>query len=124
MDQPEKPQAPQDLLEPARSLASEAFKEGNVSTVFGAPVKLDDHTVIPIASVSMGGGAGGVRSIGAALDFVRGLFRRRKASMTSPSRALAGGGGFGMEIRPLGFLHEHDGHVVFSQIEAPPRRKP
>jgi len=85
-------------------------REGNVTSVFGAPMKLDNKTVIPVAFVNVGSGGAGVLVPAAQrlLDRIRRLL---------PARLGAGGGGFGIHVRPIGYLHEEDGRVVFTRID-------
>jgi uncharacterized spore protein YtfJ len=101
--------------------------EGSVRAVFGPPTKLETRTIIPVASVALGGGGGGMGSLGAAID---GLRRRFLGGVTSnwlsaaapkpreePGRTFVGGGGGGLDVRPVGFICEEDGRVVFRRID-------
>lgn len=99
----------------ARDLAAMVEREGNVRAVFGEPMKLESRVVIPVASVAMGGGGGGLRALGAAVDIVRRWLRRGNTHV-APSRTFLGGGGGGIDVRPVGFLSEQDGRVVFTPI--------
>jgi len=90
--------------------------EGNVRAVFGEPVKLETRTVIPVATVALGGGGGGVRTLGSAIDIVR-RWTSRKDTARAPAPVLAGGAGGGLEVRPAGFIWEEAGKVVFTRIE-------
>ena len=100
-----------------RCIAHIFESEGNVRTVFGPPVKLDTRTVVPVARVSIGGGGGGVRSLGATIDGLRALFAWTCGCKVPAARTLAGGGGLGIDVRPIGFLSEEDGRVVFTRID-------
>jgi uncharacterized spore protein YtfJ len=106
------------FAEIARSLAHAVEAEGNVRAVFGAPMKLDTHTIVPVATVKVGGGGGGVRSLGAAVSALRELVRWRRSTEVAPSRSFAGGGGMGIDVRPIGYLVEEDGRVTFKPIDA------
>ena len=110
LPQPPIPRPSGDFARAAADVARMLEREGNVTSVFGAPVKLDNKTVIPVAFVNVGSGGGGVFVPAAQrfLDRIRRLL---------PARLGAGGGGFGIHVRPIGYLHEEDGHVVFSRID-------
>lgn len=87
-------------------LAQTLEKEGNVKAVFAEPIKLEHHTVVPVATVAFGAGVGGARGIpgipGKALEALSKLF---------------GFGGLGgIDVRPVGFIHERKGEVVFTAI--------
>jgi uncharacterized spore protein YtfJ len=99
-----------ELARAAAEIAHMLEHEGNVNSVFGAPVKLDTKTVIPVAFVNVGSGGGGVF-----VPAARRFFERIRRLL--PARVGAGGGGVGIHVRPIGYLHEEDGHVVFSRIE-------
>ena len=88
-------------------------QEGNVDVVFGKPVKLDTCTIIPVATVSLGGGGGGLLRLGPTVDVIRRWIRRS----VSPGSRIGGGGGWGIDVRPVGFLSEVGGHVVFTSID-------
>jgi uncharacterized spore protein YtfJ len=104
------------LTSVAHDIVAVLEHDGNVRAVFGAPMKLDTRTVIPVASVAMGGGAGGIRTLGSAIATAR-KWLWRKDVHVDPSHSVAGGGGGGIDVRPVGFLHEDDGRVVFTPIE-------
>jgi len=99
-----------DFARAAAEVAHMLEREGNVTAVFGAPMKLDTKTVIPVAFVNVGSGGGGVL-----MPAARRFFDTLRKFL--PARVGAGGGGFGIHVRPIGYLHEEDGHVVFSRIE-------
>lgn len=93
------------LEEMVKQVTEMLEKEGNSKVVFGELVKLDTHNIIPVAAVEVGGGAGG----------------------THPSKPLpfvAGGGGMALKIRPVGFIQERDGQVVFTPIHVDVAHKP
>ncbi|MGZ6142487.1 MAG: spore germination protein GerW family protein [Myxococcales bacterium] len=88
-----------------KQVAETIQKEANVRAVFAEPMKLDTHIVVPVASVVVsigGGGGGGSRKPGAELQRFFG----------------GGGGGVNVTATPVGFIHEKDGQVVFTYIEA------
>lgn len=91
-------------------IAQTVQKEANVSAVFGAPLKLDNHTVIPVAVVvvSLGGGGGGLLSKVA-----------EKTGVEAVAKPLGAGGGGGMNVVtvPVGFLSEKEGEVVYTPIQ-------
>jgi len=99
-----------DLARAAAEVAHMFERGGNVTSAFGAPMKLDTKTVIPVAFVNVGSGGGGFLG-----PMARRLFDRIRKML--PARVGGGGGGFGIHVRPIGYLHEEDGHVVFSHIE-------
>lgn len=84
-------------------------REANVQAVFGQPIKLDEHTVIPVAlvTVSVGGGGGGFLS----------RVAEKAAQAAAGGSGGGGGAGFSVSAVPLGFLSERDGQVVYSPIE-------
>jgi len=99
----------------ARAVAELLEREGNVGTVFGAPVKIDEHAIIPVGRVVIGVGGGGVGALGAAVETVKRLVPG--SAHVTPSRTLAGGAGLNVTIEPAGFLFEEDGKVVFTPID-------
>ncbi|HEX7672025.1 MAG TPA: spore germination protein GerW family protein [Polyangiaceae bacterium] len=109
------------IVSVANEIAAAVEREGNVRAVFGAPTKLDTRVVIPVASVAMGGGVGGVSALGAAVRKVLGWISSPNVDV-EPSRTILGGGGGGIDVRPVGFLSEEDGRVVFTRIEDRPRK--
>jgi len=72
---------------------------GNAKAIYGEPIKLETHTVVPVAAlvVTVGGGGGALSAIG------------------------GGGGGLTMKVAPVGYLHEKDGVVTFTPIDVPPQ---
>lgn len=84
-------------------------REGNVRAVFAEPVKLETKTVIPVAAISLGGGAGGV-SPAVESKLAKAIF--------------GGGGGAAIQVQPVGFIHERDGEVVFTPIHVDVKGKP
>lgn len=68
-------------------------RDGSVRAVFGEAIKLEHHTIVPVAVVSGGGGAGG-----------------------SQGEQSAGGAGIALNVRPVGFISEHGDEVTFTPI--------
>ncbi len=87
--------------------------EVGVRAVFGEPMKLDNHTVVPVAMMGLGGGIG----------FGPGLLGKigEKVARTAGG---AGGGGLAMNLRPIGFIHESGSEVVFTPIPTRGRDNP
>ena len=104
-----------------RQIARAFESEANVRAVFGEPVKLDGHTIIPVATifVSFGGGVGVGAGIGRAVEGAVAL-----ASRILP-RALAGGagGGLNVSVRPVGFIHDGKDGVAFTPIVTQPHAR-
>lgn len=71
---------------------------GNVGTVFGAPVERDGITLLPAAVVRGGGGGGHGGGDGARDD-------------GEDSSGYGEGGGFGLQVRPVGAFVVESGHV-------------
>lgn len=87
-------------------------REGNVKAIFGDPVELDSHRIVPVARahISVGGGGG----FGGALE------KLAEAAHKLVPAGAGGGGGIDITIEPVGFVSEKDGAVVFTAIEVPP----
>jgi len=86
----------QTLME-ATTIVQSIVENAHAQAVFGEAVKLDTHTIVPVAMVKMSGGGGG-----------RGLLRM-----------LGGGGGGTLKVVPLGFITEREGEAPFTPIEIP-----
>lgn len=65
-------------------------RDGGAQAVFGPSIELAHHVIVPVAVVS--GGAAGAGS------------------------QASGGLGLGLNVRPVGFIHESGDHVVFTPI--------
>ena len=91
-----------------RELAETIQKEANSRAIFGEPVKLDTHVMVPVAVVSIAGGAGGGTGTGPS---------KVKEDELKPGSGTGGGGGLAIQVRPVGFIHEKDGQVVFTRID-------
>lgn len=81
----------------ATTIVQSIVENAHAQAVFGEAVKLDTHTIVPVAMVKISGGGGG-----------GGLLRM-----------LGGGGGGNMKVVPLGFITEREGEVTFTPIEIP-----
>ncbi len=86
-----------------KQVAASLEREGSPHAVFGDAVQLEHHTIVPVAVVTSGGGAGAAPGA-------------TNATSASDHDHLAGGGGFAMMVRPVGFIHEEEGEVVFTPI--------
>jgi len=88
---------PDKSFQKATKLVQSIVENADAQAVFGEAVKLDTHTIVPVAMVKMTGGGGG-----------GGLLRM-----------LGGGGGGNLKVVPLGFISEREGEVTFTPIEIP-----
>ena len=88
-----------------KQVAETIQKEANARAVFAEAMKLDTHIVVPVASVVVSIGAGGTGA-------------SRKPAAELRRFFGAGGGGINVLAKPVGFIHEKDGQVVFTYIEA------
>ncbi len=100
-----------------RNLAHTIEAEGNAKTIFGAAVKLDNHTVVPVATleIAFGGGLGvgsGPRFIQTAIDLAK--------KIVPGGWGAGGGGGMSIRIRPVGFIREDQAGATFVSIPVPP----
>lgn len=100
------------LAKITQDIAETIQREGNVKAVFGEPVQLETHVVIPVAAIhmSLGGGAGG-----------GGLNKGVKEKLTP----FGLGGGLGLEVHaaPIGFICESAQEVKFTPIAREPTTK-
>jgi uncharacterized spore protein YtfJ len=90
--------------------------QGNIRAVFGEPVQFETHKIIPVATIDIG-----LRGAGAAAGPAGGAHTGLVDRIAEFSRRLipfgAGGGiGGAIKVKPIGFLHEVDGKVIFSKI--------
>jgi uncharacterized spore protein YtfJ len=76
--------------------------EGNVRTLFGEPMKLDEHTVIPVMTLEIGFGGGGGIGVG---KLLRGAIDLAKRVLPG-SWGAGGGGGLSIRLRPAGFIRD------------------
>lgn len=80
-----------------KQVAATFERDASSQAVFGPAIELEHHKVVPVAVVASGGGGG----------------------MTE--KGLGGGMGFGVNVRPVGFIHETGDHVVFTPIHVDPQ---
>ncbi len=102
------------ITEIIQQVAEKIGKTANVEACFGEPVTLDQQTIIPVASICMGGGGGGgFGQIQAEQpeDVEEGEAEEQRAQVDT-----GGGGGFGMQVKPVGYIEEMDGVVRFRPI--------
>jgi uncharacterized spore protein YtfJ len=97
------------LEDVVKQIAETLEREGNARAVFGEPMKLETKTLIPVAVIGLGGGG----ALGGAPD-----------SSKVMKAIFSGGGGGGFNVRPVGFIHERDGEVVYTPIHIDVRNKP
>lgn len=98
------------MIEVVKQVSEAVTKEGNSQVVFGPPVKLENKSVIPVASVRLGAGGGGISP---------------SAELPTMAKILfSGGGGGGFDVQPVGFIHERGDEVVFTPIHLEVRSKP
>ncbi len=74
-----------DIHEVLKEVSENIEKAANVKTVFGDPIKFENRTIIPVATVSVSGGGGGG-------------FGKDKA------KAKGGGAGLHIESKPVGYI--------------------
>lgn len=100
------------IAQVAREFADAIRAEGNIRVVFGEPMALDSHKIIPVARVEIGfgGGLGGSAS-------GDGLAEKFGALAKVVRRGFGAGGGGGIKVTPLGFIHEDSNGVQFQGIE-------
>jgi len=77
-----------------------------VKTVYGDPIIAEGKTIIPVARVRFGFGAG--FGEGEAGD---------EGTVARPAGGKGGGGGGGVEVRPVGFIEITPGETRFVSIE-------
>ena len=107
------------LQEIVREIARTIESRAALKAVFGEPVKLAGHTVMPVATVfvSFGGGLGVGGRLGIAVERGAGL-----ASRFLP-RLFGGGagGGLNVSVRPVGFIEDGAEGLRFTAIAVPQR---
>lgn len=79
-----------DIHEVLQDVSQNIEKTANAKTVFGDPIKFENRTIIPVATVSVTGGGGGG-------------FGMEKAKAKGPF-GKGGGGGLHMESKPIGYI--------------------
>lgn len=87
-----------------KQVAGTLERDSGVRAVFGPSIELQHHVIVPVAVIS-GGAAGGGSQPG------------------MESGAFAGGMGIGLNVRPVGFIHESGDHVIFTPIHVEERRR-
>ena len=88
----------------------------HVKVCFGEPVTLGQQTIIPVASVRIGGGGGGGMGTGIQpAEQVEGAEEGEVEEQTT-CKGTGGGGGLGMQVKPVGYIEETDGAVRFRPI--------
>lgn len=96
--------------------------EVGVKAVFGEPVKLDNHTVVPVAMVGLGGGGGLGRAL---LDRLgRKAEKPEKSAAGNGDGRGAAAGALALGVRPIGFIHESGDEVIFTPIPTRGRENP
>jgi uncharacterized spore protein YtfJ len=99
------------LDETMKQVAKTLENEVGVKAVFGEPMKLDNHTVVPVAMLGLGGGGG--------------LLPALLGKLGEKASGKAGGAGaVAMAVRPIGFIHESGDEVVFTPIQTRGRDNP
>ena len=90
-----------------RNVAERLQTSAGVKTVFGDPVSAEGKTIIPVARVRYGFGAGGgpVPETGS------------QPGGENPVEALGGGGGGGIEVTPIGFIEITPGETRYVSFE-------
>ena len=99
----------------ARELSALFQTEANTHTIFGEPIQLETRKIIPVASIEIGAGGGGGFGQNFAVDAVREAIETAKRLVPS-ARGAGGGGGLAVKVRPVGYLSEENGRVVFTAI--------
>jgi uncharacterized spore protein YtfJ len=98
----------------ARELADLFQAEANTRTIFGEPIQLETRKIIPVAMIEIGAGGGGGFGQGA-VDAVRGIIETAKKLIPTGS-GVGDAGALAIKVRPIGFLCEENGIVVFTAI--------
>ena len=104
------------ISELIQQITDKIEKFAHVKVCFGEPVTLDQQTIIPVASIRLGGGGGGC--MGADIqpaEQVEGA-EESEAEEQTTCKGTGGGGGFGMQVKPVGYIEEIDGIVRFRPI--------
>lgn len=89
-------------------------KFAHVKVCFGEPTTLDQQTIIPVASVRLGGGGGGCMGMG--MQPAEENTEESEVEEQVDCKGTGGGGGFGMQVKPVGYIEEVDGIVRFRPI--------
>ena len=104
---------PNTLSGVVRELAEVIRSEGNIGVVFGSPMALEKHKIIPVARVEIGFGGG----IGGSIDRNgNGVAKHLGALARIVRRGFGAGGGGGIKVIPLGFIHEDGERIHYRAI--------
>ena len=101
----------------AHEFAEAIRSEGNIGVVFGAPMALDKHKIIPVARVEIGFGGGFGGSVDADGNF-NGIARHLGTLARVVRRGFGAGGGGGIKVIPVGFIHEYGENVHYRAISS------
>ena len=93
----------------ATQLTQVIQKEANIKAIFGEPMKLDEHTIIPVARVKITLGGGGGSGTGPTPT-------PGKTDEVGIAGASAGGGGLDIDVQPLGFIRDGAEGATFIAI--------
>lgn len=99
----------------AHELAALFRAEANTRTIFGEPIQLETRKIIPVAAIEIGAGGGGGFGQGAGADAVRGVIETAKQLLPT-GRGAGGAGALAVKVRPIGYICEENGRVVFTEI--------
>lgn len=88
-------------------------REANVRAVFGEPMHIDGHDLVPVATVDLTVGAGGT--------FAQGGTEEAEGKIAATVRRMVpfggGGGGLHVAVTPMGWLAAENGVVVFHALD-------
>jgi len=90
-----------------KSISERIQTTASVKTVYGDPVEVGEKTIIPVARVRYGFGAGGGTQGGEATA----------ENGDTPGQATGSGGGGGVEVSPVGFIEITQGETRFVSFE-------
>ena len=88
-----------------RNITDKLETSASVKTVYGEPVSSEGKTIIPVARVRYGFGAGGGSAPGT------------DGGENSGAEAFGGGGGGGVEVTPVGIIEITAGETRFIPFE-------
>lgn len=83
-----------DIHDILKEVSENIEKTANVKTVFGDPIKFENRTIIPVATVSVSGGGGG----GFGKEEAKARARRKRPF------GMGGGAGLHVESKPVGYI--------------------
>ncbi len=96
----------------AHEFAEAIRSEGNINVVFGAPMALDKHKIIPVARIEIGFGG----AVGGSNGNGHGLAKQIGSLAQAVKRSFGAGGGGGIKVVPIGFIHEDGERVLYRAI--------